>query len=212
MFSKALLISSIISVAFANVFITKPVASTTYSGGQLAVVSWQDNGDNNPSLTAFGPSKISIYAGNSQQQTSLQLITGNLDVSTASSVNFTVDPTIGPDGGHYFIRFESLNGKNGTVPYESFSAQFTLNNMTGVFSPTVQSEIAGQSTAPLVSATPTATGGSTSTAPLTTSLASTHSSSTPSATGASKSSSGAIDIKAGWAGLVFGAIVGATMF
>jgi len=211
MFSKALLISSLISVAFATLSITEPFASPTYSGGQLARVSWQDDGKS-PAITAFGLSKISIYAGNSQQQTSLQTINGSFDVSTASSLNFTVDPTIGPNDDHYFIRIESINGKNGTNPLLSFSGQFTLNNMTGTFSASVLSEIAGQSTAPLVSAMPTATGASTSTPSLTTSLASTHTSGTPSATGTSKASSGAISIKAGWAGLVFGAIVGATMF
>jgi hypothetical protein len=211
MFSKALLIFSLISVAFASLAITDPVASTTYSGGQLATIAWHDDGDGNTTYSpaAFGPSNISIYAGNALQQTSLQLISSGLDVSTASSVNFTVDPTSGPNSPHYFIRIESLNGKSGTVPLESFSAQFTLINMTGVFSPTVLSEISGQSTAPIASASPTATGASS----LTTSLpSSTHSSSTPSATGTSKASSGAISIKAGWAGLVFGAIVGATMF
>jgi len=209
MFSKVLLVSSFISVAFATLDVSQPVASTTYSGGDTghALVMWHE-GDADPPLAAFGPTKISIYTGNAQQQTSLQLITANLDVTTTSTLNFTVDPTIGPDSSHYFIRFESLNGKNGSVPWEAFSAQFTLTNMTGVFSASVSAEIAGLSTAPLVSAMPTATG--TSTPSSTTSLASTHSSSTPSATSTSKS--GAISIKAGWAGLVFGAIVGATMF
>jgi hypothetical protein len=211
MFLKALLISSLISVVFASVYVTNPVASTTDTGGKLATVSWQDDG-HDPTLAAFGPSTISIYAGNAQQQTSLQLINSNVDVSSTSSINFTVDATIGPNSGAYFIRFQSISGKNGSIPYESFSAQFTLNNMTGTFSPAVLSEIAGQSSAPLVSATPTATGGLTSTPSLTTSLASTNSLSTASATGTSKASSGAIGIKAGWAGLVFGAIVGATMF
>jgi len=209
MFSKALLVSSLISVAFASLFITAPFASTTYSGGQPALVQWVEHDDGPPTLQDFGPSKISIYAGNSQVQTSLQLLTPSLDVSTTSSMNFTVDSTIGPNSSHYFVRLESLNGKNGSVPWLSFSGQFTLTNMTGSFSSAVLSEIAGQSTAPLASATPTATGGLT-TPSLTTSLASTHSSSTPSATTSSKS--GAISIKAGWAGLVFGAIVGATMF
>jgi len=210
MFSKVLLISSLISVAFASLSITQPVASTTYIGGQSALVSWMDNGDNkaSSSLTAFGPSKVAIWTGNSLQQTSLQLINGSLDVSTVSSVNFTVDPTIGPNSNHYFIRIDSINGKNGTEPLLSFSGQFTLTNMTGSFSPAVLSEIAGLSTAPLGPPTPTATGASSSI----TSLLSTHSSSTPSATGTSKASSGAISIKAGWTGLVFGAIVGVTMF
>jgi len=211
MFSKALLISSLISVAFATVFVTNPIASTTDSGGKNATVSWQEDG-NTPALAEFGTAMVSIYTGNAQQQTSLQVINASVNVSTTSSLSFIVDPTIGPNGSHYFVRFQSINGKNGSIPFEAFSAQFTLSNMTGTFSPAILSQIAGQSTAPLVSATPTATGGLTSTPSLTTSLASTNSLSTASATGTSKASSGAISIKAGWVGLVFGAIVGATMF
>jgi hypothetical protein len=47
--------------------VTAPVASTTYSGGKPAVVTWQDSGSA-PTLKDFGPSKISIYVGNAQQQ------------------------------------------------------------------------------------------------------------------------------------------------
>jgi uncharacterized transporter YbjL len=211
MFSKALLISSLISVTFATVFVTNPVASTTLTGGQPATITWEDDG-NPPTLAEFGSSMISIYSGNAQQQTSLKLLNNSLDVSSTSSLTFTVDPTIGPNSGHYFIRFQSNNGKNGSNPDLAFSAQFTLTNMTGTFSPLVQSEIDGLSTAPLATAMPTASGGLTSTPSLTTSLTSTKGSSTASATSTSKASSGAISIKAGWVGLVFGAIVGATMF
>lgn len=47
----------------------------------------------------MGPCKISIYVGNSQQQTSLQLISPSTNVSNISSVQFTPDPTIGPNSG-----------------------------------------------------------------------------------------------------------------
>jgi len=47
--------------------VTAPVASTTYSGGKPAVVTWQDGGST-PSLKDFGPAQISIYVGNAQQQ------------------------------------------------------------------------------------------------------------------------------------------------
>jgi len=210
MFSKTLLILSLISVAFATVYVTDPVASSTDSGGKPATISWQDD-VNPPSLAAFGEATISIYAGNAIQQTKLQLINGSVDVSAISSINFTVDPTIGPDSSHYFIRFQSNNGRSANgIAFLAFSAQFTLANMTGNFSSAVLSEIAGLSTAPLGSSSTSLSSGPTSTPSLTTSILSsgTRASRTPSAT----ATSGAVGIKAGWAGLVFGALIGVMMF
>jgi hypothetical protein len=214
MFSKALLLLSFTSVAFATVYVTAPVAATTYSGGQPATISWQESGSA-PTLAQFGNAKISIYAGNAQEQTSLQLVNASVNVATVSSISFIPDPTIGPNSAHYLIRFESLTITDPTQAQTTalaFSAQFTLNNMTGTFSAAVLSEIAGQSTAPLGVQT-SASAGSTSAPSSTTATASqkptTASSSTPSAT---HSARGAMGIKAGWTGLVFGALVGAVMF
>jgi len=216
MFSKALLIFSFVSVAFATVFVTAPIASTTYSGGKPATITWQDD-KNAPTLEMFGPATISIYVGNRIQQTSLQLLTSTsgLDVSTTSTLTFTPDPTIGPNSNNYFIRFESVSGKDNTsTPYEAFSAQFTLDSMTGSFSSSVLAEIAGQSTAPLAGQASSGTTGPSSTPSLTTSTASNSpTSSTASSTSATaKATNGAMGLKAGWAGIVFGAVVGVTMF
>jgi len=156
---------------------------------------------------------ISIYAGNAIEQTKLQSISNNTDVSAASTISFIVDPTIGPDSNEYFIRFESLKGMNASTPYESFSAKFTLTNMTGNFSAIVSAEIAGQSTAPLGGQTSSGTAGPTSSLSSASSTASkgpSGTSSTPSAT--AKAGSGAMGLKAGWAGIVFGAFVGVTLF
>jgi len=215
MFSKALLIFSLVSVAFATVFVTAPVSSTTYSGGKPATITWQDD-NNAPTLKMFGPATISIYVGNRIQQTSLQLLTSSsgLDVSTTSTLTFTPDPTIGPNSNNYFIRFESVSGKDNTsTPYESFSAQFTLDNMTGSFSSSVLAEIAGQSTAPLAGGSSSSSGttGPTSTPSLTSST-SNKPTSASSTTATAKATSGAMGFKAGWAGIVFGAVVGVTMF
>jgi len=215
MFSKALLVFSLISVALANVYVTAPVASTTYSGGKAgAIVAWSD--DNlAPSLASIGLASISIYVGNSKQQTSLQVINNSIDVSKASSITFTPDATIGPNGQEYFIRFQSLKGvDNASQPLEAFSAKFTLNNMSGTFSASILSEIAGQSTAPLGGQTSSGTSSPTSAQSLvatsTSNSTRTGASSTASAT--AKPSSGAIGLKAGWAGILFGAVVGVTMF
>jgi len=220
MFSKALVVLAFASTAFATVFVTAPIASTTYNAGQSAAVQWQDDG-NAPTLAAFGPSKISIYAGNAQQQTSLQLLNGSVDVSQVSSITFTPDPTIGPNSNEYFIRFESLSLKDSTQPQFpalAFSAKFTLAGMTGTFSAAVLSQIQGQTTAPLANpsgasvAPTTAPATTTPSAPtgLTTSVSKKASSTGSSAPSATHSSS-AMGVRAGWAGAILGAVVGITI-
>jgi len=157
MFTQYAVVLAFASVALGNLFVTEPVATTTWQAGTPQTVSWQDDGKA-PDLAAFGPAKISIYVGSAQQQTLLQTITPSLDVSTAGSIQFTPDPAIGPNSNQYFIRFESIGLKDATTPTApalSFSAKFTMSGMTGTFSPDVQAQINGASSAPLSGATTT---------------------------------------------------------
>jgi len=215
MFTKALVIVASISAAFAVPFITQPVASTTFHGGQNATVSWQDNGSN-PTLAQYGPCKISIYVGNAQQQTQLQSLNANVDVSKVNSITFTPDPTIGPNSNQYFIRMESLALKDTSQPQYpamAFSSKFTLDGMTGTFSAAISSQISGQSTAPLASPTGTnsGTGASpTTTSGFTTSSKKPSSSSAPSPT-ASKSAADSIVFHGSWMGFLLSAFLGVTI-
>jgi len=228
MFSQSLAVLALaVAPVFATVFVTSPVASTTFHGGQPATITWQDSGSP-PTLQDFGNAKISIYVGNAQQQTSLQTIVPSVNVATTSSVQFTPDANIGPNGNEYFIRIESLTAKdtlNPQFPALSFSAKFTLDNMKGTFSPEVQAQIAGQSTAPLAGgqttpATPAASPAPASTtgasASLTTSRASSAAGSATSKAAASaspsKSASAALGVEAGWVGILLSALVGFTAF
>ncbi|KAF8236159.1 hypothetical protein L208DRAFT_1451181 [Tricholoma matsutake] len=211
MLTTPLVLLALSAGTLASVFVTSPVASTTFTGGQPCNISWKDDGSS-PSLALFGPAKVSIYAGNAQEQTLLQLIAPAANVSANSSISFVVDPKIGPNSNKYFIRFESLNEKDPKLPQYpalAFSAQFALNGMSGQFTPQVSSEIAGQSTAPLAGATsaPSQSGSATST---TTSRSS--SSTTSARSTASSSSNGAVNIKAGWLGVLVGAAVGSAIF
>jgi hypothetical protein len=158
MFAQLAVVLTLSASALCNVFVTAPVASTTWNGGQKQTVSWQDNG-NAPDLKAFGAAMISIYVGNAQQQTRLQTISPSTDVSTSSSVDFTVDATIGPNSDDYFVRFESIGLKDPAAPQFpalAFSAKFKMAGMTGTFNSTVQAQIDGQSTAPIGGSTPPA--------------------------------------------------------
>jgi hypothetical protein len=213
MFSKALIVAALCAQALA-VYITNPVASTTLSGGKETTITWEQAKDG-PTLKDFGPCKISVYVGNALQQTSLQLISDNVDVSKESSVKFTLDPTIGPNSKEYFIRVESLSFKDPKQPQYpalAFSAKFTADNMSGTFTPAIQSQIAGQSTAPL--AGPTSTGTSTSATTKANSASTTASNTSTAKTSATSApaGNGALSNKAGWAGVAIAAVVGITMF
>jgi hypothetical protein len=215
MFSKVLVTLAIASSAFATVFVTAPVASSTYSGGKPAVVTWQDSGSA-PTLKDFGPAQISIYVGNAQQQTRLQTLNSSVDVSLVNTINFTPDASIGPNSDEYFIRFESLSLKDAAQPQFpalAFSAKFTLDSMTGVFSAPILSQISGQSTAPLATQS-TPAGVTTPPAAATTAAASSKkaSSTGSSAASATASKAAALSVRAGWAGAALSALVGVTMF
>jgi len=191
MLSSAIVILALSASALANVFITSPVASTVMPAGKPFTVTWQDDGQS-PNLAAFGLASMAIYAGNSQQQTQMQSITASVDVSTASSVLFTPTPGIGPNGSEYFIRVQSNNLKDPAQPMYftlAFSAKFTMADMTGTFSPTVQAQIDGQSTAPIGgTAAPVASSASVPTVAISSVLTTSKASSASVAAGAAKTS------------------------
>jgi len=151
MFSSAFVVLALSASALANVFITSPTSSSTFPAGKSASVSWQDDGKL-PNLQTFGLAIVALYTGNSQQQTLLQTISASVDVSKTSTLVFTPNPAIGPNGDNYFIRFQSIALKDSTqpqYPQMAFSAKFTLSGMSGAFNATVQAQIDGQSTAPI---------------------------------------------------------------
>ncbi|KAJ8515144.1 hypothetical protein ONZ45_g7398 [Pleurotus djamor] len=190
MFVSALITLACSASAFASVFITSPTASTTFSGGKVASITWQDDGKA-PSLKDWGFTRVSVYAGNAQQQTSLQLIVDNVDVSTTSSIQFTPNPQIGPNSAEYFIRFESVNLKDPAQPQYpmlAFSSKFRMDEMTGKFSPAVEAQINGQSTAPLAGS-PTGTVSKPSVNPATTTPAAKPTSSSVSGSGTAAAAS-----------------------
>jgi hypothetical protein len=177
MFNSACVLLALASSSFASVFLTSPTASSTFTGGQQATISWIDDGKQ-PSLQAFGSASIGIFTGNAIQQTMLQQVVASVNVATTGTVQFTPDPSIGPNGNEYFVRVQSLTATDPTnpqYPAEAFSAKFTMAGMSGTFNSTVQAQIDGQSTAPIggptasgasgASSTPAAASGTASKAP-----------------------------------------------
>lgn len=178
--------------ALAGVFMTSPTATTSCQAGVPCTIAWNDDGAP-PTLAQVGLTDIGLWIGNAQQQTELKSIQ-ILDVSTVGQINFLPDATVGENSSLYFIRFTSKGltvpqaGVNAPVPYEAFSAKFTLTGMTGTFSPDVKSQLAGITapggTAP--TAAPPTAGTSTVTVPAVTTVAP---SSKAAASGSSKAAS-----------------------
>jgi len=160
-------VAALAAPALGELGVTSPTASTTCSGGQRCTVNWADNGQR-ATLAQQGSCTVALYTGSMTQQTFLQPIAYPvpINVSTTTSTNFTVDPTVGENGNFYFIRFSSVTLKDGANPYLSFSAIFTLNNMTGTFNQTVKNQIQAVSSA-LTGATATGTSTNTATTVLT---------------------------------------------
>jgi len=217
MFSSSLVLLSLVASACANVFITSPVASSSFAAGQPATISWQDDGAS-PSLANFGAASIGLYVGNSLQQTQLQLVSASVDVSTTSSISFTPSASVGPNGAEYFIRLDSLalkDAANSQFPAQAFSAKFILTGMSGTFSPEVQSQIDGQTTAPLAGASTagaTSASKATTTTPAGSSAKSTSGTKTSTSSTSTKTSGGSTSFNAGsmkmWIGVLAGVIVG----
>ncbi|KAF7376031.1 hypothetical protein MSAN_00017900 [Mycena sanguinolenta] len=111
--SSATIAFALASSAHAALFVTSPTQTIGFTGGQPANITWMDD-SNSPPLSSFGQAKISIYTGNSIDQTELQSISNGTDVTNPLFITFTPDPSIGPDGTEYFIRFESLTAKDPT--------------------------------------------------------------------------------------------------
>jgi len=154
-----LALAVVLPSAFATPSVTQPVAASKWQGGTDETVSWiEDPSNPTPSLKDYGPCKVSIYVGNSQQQTSLQLIDDSVDVSQVNQITFKPDPKIGPDSDQYFIRIESISlkdPKNPQFPALAFSAKFTLSGMTGNFTDAIVQQIQGASSLPLSPSGPT---------------------------------------------------------
>jgi len=190
MFASTIVLASLCSSAFATLFITQPVATTTCVGGQTCNIAWEDNGVA-PSLAQWGNASVNLYTGNALQQTLIQPITASVDVATTNAIQFTVNPAAGQNGDFYFIRVSSLtlmDATNPQFPELAFSAKFTLSSMTGTFNATVSAQIAGTSTAPIggsTSATPAST--AKATAGLTTSTTKATSTGTAKPTGSASS-------------------------
>ncbi|KAH8080137.1 hypothetical protein HD553DRAFT_276406 [Filobasidium floriforme] len=166
MFNNLLASSSIFGLflagkVLAGIYVTNPVADTVVQSGQTLTINWVDDGVY-PLLGNIGPSSIALFTGSTFQQSWLANIAEEIDVSKVGTVNWAVDPNVGPSGNYYFIRFTSKNLKDTTeaaYPHTAYSAKFTLENMSGSFNGTILSQInATSSSSTALSSRPTSSG------------------------------------------------------
>lgn len=130
MFAAALL--ALATPALATIYTTNPVAHTQAYGGQVLRIDWVDDGEA-PNLPDIGPCSIDLCIGSETDQRCIQNLGESIDVSAASSVSATIDPSVGENGKYYFIRYRSLELMEGENPYQQYSARFHLNSMEGSF-------------------------------------------------------------------------------
>ncbi|EPQ26051.1 uncharacterized protein PFL1_06260 [Pseudozyma flocculosa PF-1] len=128
--------------AMATIIVTQPVASTTGHGDKHLQVEWHDDGAA-PKFADWGKVNVYLATGSHDVQWRLQTLAEDVDAKDTSD-KYKIDPTVGPNGGYYFLRFEgSTPAAGSTSPPMAFSARFTLDKMTGTFNSTIKAELEG---------------------------------------------------------------------
>ncbi|BEI81475.1 hypothetical protein CcaverHIS002_0206350 [Cutaneotrichosporon cavernicola] len=130
MFVAALL--ALAAPALATIYTTNPVASTSVKGGEVLEIKWQDDGIA-PTLDTIGTCSVDLCIGSPTKQLCIQNLAESVDVSKASTVSTTIDPSIGANYDAYFIRYSAENYTDKGMPYMQFSARFALTDMAGNF-------------------------------------------------------------------------------
>ena len=72
MFAKAsalLALAAAASPALATIYVTSPVASTSWTAGTQQTITWEDDGTS-PSLSDFGTASVGVYVGSQISQVS----------------------------------------------------------------------------------------------------------------------------------------------
>lgn len=158
------LVLAVIQPAVSVPALTAPVSSTKGHGGKLLSVKWKDNG-NSPKISTWKGVNIFLATGSTNVQYKLQQLASNISTHKTHG-KYAVDASIGPNGGYYFIRMESVSTNSAGIPDMAFSAKFTLDNMTGKFNSTVMSQASSGTLGGSSSSSATGAAGSASTSTL----------------------------------------------
>ncbi|KIY66774.1 hypothetical protein CYLTODRAFT_455062 [Cylindrobasidium torrendii FP15055 ss-10] len=211
MFATSILLAGLASSAYANLYLTSPVASTSWASGDKATITWEETGTDY-SIKDFGKAEVSIAVGSASSQTKLYVIGDNVDMATTSSIEFTVDGSIGASSDAYFIRIDSKDLKSKTntqYPEQAFSAKFKLTNMNGSFNATVQKQIDGASDSSSVATSKTASSASTGTKTATSTASGSGTAKLGAAAATATAGDGALSLGVTmWAGVAVAALAG----
>ncbi|KAF9029556.1 hypothetical protein BDZ89DRAFT_1065341 [Hymenopellis radicata] len=187
MLRQLLPLLALVSTVVADVYITFPVSGSSMSGGSPYNLTWMDDGAGTYALSDFGAAQFSIAVGGTSEQVCFYVVDSrhwsDIDVSTTSMFEFTVDASIGGDSDGYFIRVDSNNltdSDNNGYAMQSFSAKYTMDGMTGTFNSTMEALIADSTSTTEVATSTTTKHTSTSTRTSTSTSTASSSSSTDS--------------------------------
>lgn len=119
-------------------------SSTAGHGGKRLSVEWNDDGKA-PTRRDWGRVNIYLATGSRDVQYKLQTLASNVSYNLQQA-DYSIDASVGPSGGYYFIRFEGTNAsQTGGIPPMAFSARFNLDQMSGTFNSTIMSQLSGAS-------------------------------------------------------------------
>ncbi|EKM56692.1 uncharacterized protein PHACADRAFT_253959 [Phanerochaete carnosa HHB-10118-sp] len=125
-----------LQLAQATIFVTSPGETTTCQGGESCLVEWLEDGQT-PTLSDIGACYVGLYNGNGLLIQQIEPV----NVASTRSLQFTPDPTAGPDSSGYYINFTSVDAiGNSPQPYTQYSPFFALEGMSGSFSAPVASD------------------------------------------------------------------------
>ncbi|KAF5370908.1 hypothetical protein D9615_009803 [Tricholomella constricta] len=113
------------NVALASIYPTQPVAKTTFSSGQIALVTWRDDW-RTPLLTDMAHMRINLHGNNSVYITTLAK---NVAPITCSHSVF-IPPGL-PTASHYTLRF--ITAKAHKPPMTFYTADFTITTESYLF-------------------------------------------------------------------------------
>ena len=71
--TKLFVLAAAAAPAFATVYMTAPVGSTSWAAGTSQTITWQDDGST-PALGNFGSASVGVYVGSVNQQVSLFIL------------------------------------------------------------------------------------------------------------------------------------------
>jgi len=136
-------LSTLVSVALADVQFTKPAAGASLTGGSTISIAWKESGTS-PAISTFLSYQLFLMAGGNTATNSIQLAvlvaSGNFAQGNTATAAISVGLGAATKNA-YYLKMISVSQEGGTVI--NYSDHFTLAGMTGTFPAAVISGVTG---------------------------------------------------------------------